>query len=254
MYKQYLNFTKNGIYSEDMGVISCSLSSGMYEESLGANRNIVEQQNSFTDRRYFKRVSLDPIEFEMTIALMDDTDESQIDYICEWLLNDYYEELYFEDEVDKIYYCIPTSQPTITHNGMNQGYITIHMRCFDGYLYSQEITKTFDLSTNPTEGTTITLLNDGHVEVSPLVTITMNDTSVKIINQTTNESTEFSQLLSGEIITLDNENEEIATNQVGMYRFENHNDVFIRILPSSTQFKVTGKCTLTFKYRTKRKF
>jgi predicted phage tail component-like protein len=254
MIKHYLNFTKNGIYSGDMGVISCSLSSGMYEDNLGANRNIIETQNSNTDRRYFKRISLDPIEFELNLALEDGMDESQIDYICSWLINDYYEELYFEDEVDKIYYCLPTSQPKITHNGMNQGYITIQYRCFDGYLYSQEIPETFDLSANPVAGTTITLNNDGHVEVSPLVTITMNESNVTILNLTTNESTEFTNLLVGEIITLDNENEEITTNQTAINRYANHNDVFMRILPSSTQFKVTGKCTLTFTYRTKRKF
>jgi phage-related protein len=254
MFKHYTNFTKNGIYSGDMGVISCSLSSGMFEESLGGNRNIIEQQNSITDRRYFKRIALDPIEFDLNLALEDWVDEFQIDSICQWLLNDYYEELYFEDEMDKIYYCMPTSQPMITHNGINQGYITIHMRCFDGYLYSQEIIKTFDLSANPTDGTTINVINDGHVETYPLVTITMNDTSVKIINLTTNESTEFNNLLVGEIITLDNKNEEISTSLSAVNRYDNHNDVFMRILPSSTQFKVTGKCTLSFKYRTKRKF
>jgi hypothetical protein len=82
----------------------------------------------------------------------------------------------------------------------------------------------------------------------------MNDTSVKIINLTTNESTEFNNLLVGEIITLDNKNEEISTSLTAVNRYDNHNDVFMRILPSSTQFKVTGKCTLSFKYRTKRKF
>lgn len=254
MYKQYLNFTKNGIYSGDMGITHVSLSGGLFDEAIGGNRTIVEQQNSLTDRRFFRRISTDPIEFDMALYLEDEMDDVQIDSVIEWLLNDYYEELYFEDEVDKIYYCLPISQPRIVHNGLNQGYITIQMRCYDEYLYSQEITKVFDLFNNSIEGSTITLYNYGHVEVKPLVTIEMNDTSVKIINLTTNESTEFNNLLVGETITLDNENEEISTDQSAIYRFDNHNDLFIRILTQSNQFKVIGKCKLTFKYRTKRKF
>jgi phage-related protein len=237
-----------------MGVTHVSVSSGLYEDDIGANRSIVEQQNSQTDRRYFKRISLDPNEFELNLLLDDDVTENQIESIFSWLLNDYYEELFFENEIDKIYYCMPISKPKIMHNGMNEGYISIQMRCFDGYLYSREMTKTFDLSANPSSGTTITLPNDGHVEVYPLLSIALNDTALTILNLTTNESTELTNVMSGETITLDNENEEITSSLAGVYRFDNHNDVFVRILTPSNQFKVTGKCTLTFTYRTKRKF
>lgn len=254
MIKQYLNFTKNGINSRDMGVLHVSIDSGMYTESLGGNRTIQEQQNSETDRRYFKRLSTEPIEFDMHVLLYEEMDEYQIDEVLSWLMNDYYEEMFFEDEVDKIYYCLPISKPTVTHNGMNQGYITIQMRCFDGFLYSQEIKRTFDLSNNVADGTTVSLVNDGHFEVYPKMTILAKESTIKVINLKTNESTEITDLLIGETVNLDNENEEISTDVVGEYRFDNHNEVFVRILKSVNQFKVIGKCVITFEYRYRRKF
>jgi phage-related protein len=242
------------MYSGDMGVISCSLSSGLYEDDIGANRNIIEQTNNQTDRRYFNRIQRDPYEFELNLLLEEGRTDEQIQSIFKWLLNDYYEELYFEDEVDRVYYCLPISQPKLFHNGLNQGYITIQMRCYDSYLYSREITSVFELSSNPVEGSTITLSNDGHTDILPFITILAKESTIKLQNLVTNEVTQFTGLNVGETITLDNENEEITTNVVGEYRFSNHNDVFVRILPSGNQFKVNGKCVLTFKYRYRSKY
>lgn len=254
MLKHYTSFTYNGINSLDMDITHVSTDSGLYQESLGGNRTIKETQNSTSDRRYFNRIGLDPIDFDLIIMFNEPVTIEQQDFICAWLIQDYYQELYFEDELDKIYYCMVNGRPTINHNGLGEGYITFPMRCFDGYLYSREIIQTFDLTANTSSGTNITLYNDGHVEVYPLVTIALQDTSVTLLNLTTNESTQFTNVLSGETLTLDNENEEISTSIAGMYRYANHNDVFMRILPPSTQFTVTGKCTLTFDYRNKRKF
>lgn len=254
MIKQYLQFTKNGINSWDMGVTHVSIDSGLYQDNIGANRNIVEMVNTQTDRRYFKRISRDPVELDMNLMLDENMSDDEIDSVMSWLINEYYEELYFEDEVDKIYYVLPSTQPQINHNGNNQGYITIKFRCYDGFIYSREINQTFDLSSNTTNGTNITLFNDGHMDIYPLITINVKDTNITILNLTTNESTQLTNLSNGENITLDNETEEITTDIPGTYRFDNINDVFIRILTPSTQFKVTGKCVLTFAYRYKRKF
>lgn len=254
MIKHYLNFTYNGKKSGDMGVTHVSTSSGLFQENLGANRNIIEQQNNQTDRRYFNRISLEPIEFEMNIMFNVPLTDEQLDPIFSWLLQDYYRELYFDDDVDKIYYCMVSSQPTVTHNGNGEGYITLTMRCFDGYIYSRENTYSFDLSANTLSGTTITLTNSGHVDVNPLVTIYAEQSDITILNLSTNESTQFTGLDVGETIILDNENEEISTSKLNTYRYDNHNDVYLRILAPSNKYKVTGVCTLTFKYRYKRRF
>jgi phage-related protein len=255
MYKHYLNFTKNGINSRDMGVTHVSLDSGLFDEGIGANRTIIEQQNNQTDRRYFKRISLDPIEFEMALLLDDDMTDAQIKDIFKWLLNDYYEELFFEDEADRIYYCIPISQPRIVHNGMNQGYIVIQMRTYDGYLYSREIIRTFDFTANTAEGMNFSLHNEGDEEIYPFITITFGESSVGITNLVTNETTWFTGILLNEIITLDNEKQEISTNAgFGVYRHDNHNDMFMRIIKGTNNYKIVGKCTLEVKYRYKSKF
>lgn len=254
MIKQYLNFTYNGVSSSDMGVTHVSVNSGLFQDSLGSNRTIVEQQNNLTDRRYFKRVSLDPIEIEMNIMFNQPMSDTQYDSIFSWLLQDYYKELYFESDVDKIFYCMPNGKPIINHNGGGEGYITITMRCFDGYLYSRQFSYFFDLSFNTSTGTTITLTNNGQTDIYPSLTILVKEASITILNLTTNESTQLTGLSVGETITLDNENEEISTDVAGVYRFSNLNDTYVRVLSPSNQYKVTGKCALTFNYRYKRKF
>jgi phage-related protein len=234
-----------------MGVTHVSVSGGLFDEGIGGNRTIVEQQNNETDRRYFKRIAREPIEFEMNLLLDDDMTDEQIHNIIDWLVNDYYEELFFEDETDRIYYCMPSSQPRIIHNGMNQGYITIEMRCYDAYLYSREITRTFDLSDNPVTGTTISLVNDGHVEVYPIMTVQFGETSVEIINLRTNETLTISGVDVGETITIDNAKEEIVSD---IPRYDNHNEIFLRLLRGNNDVKIVGKCTVEFQYRYKQKY
>lgn len=255
MIKQYTSFTYNGNDSTGMGVTHVSVNSGLYQDNLGGNRNLIEQQNSLSDRRYFKRVSLEPIQLDMNIMFNSSTlTESQYDTIFSWLMQDYYKELYFDTNVDRIYYCMPISQPVINHNGGGEGYITISFRCFDGHIYSRDNTYSFDLSNNIVGGSTITLTNSGHVDVYPKMTILAKESNITILNLTTNESTQLTGLNIGETITLDNENEEISTDVAGVYRYSNLNDTYVRILSPSNQFKVTGKCLLTFEYRYKRKF
>jgi phage-related protein len=257
MIKQYLNFTYNGINSRDMGCSHVSLNSGLYEENIGGNRTIIEQQNSQSDRRYYRRISIEPIEFEMTIMLNDSIINSQtatVDSVIVWLMQDYYKELYFDNEVDKIYFCMPISNPVFHHDGSGKGYIVLNMRCFDGYIYSSEITKVYDLSSNYAMGTEFYIYNDGHADIYPLMIIEAKEPTIEINNKTTQENTKFTGLLVGEKITLDNENEEITTSVNGVYRFSNHNDVFFRLIPPKNLVNIQGNCIVTLKYRYKRKF
>jgi phage-related protein len=254
LIKQYLNFTYNNIKSTDMGISHVNVDGGLFNEGLGANRNVIEQQNSLSDRRYFKRISLEPIQLDMVMMFNQAMTDTQLDNIFSWLMQDYFKELYFDINTDRIYYCMPINQPSVTHNGNGEGYLTITMRCFDGYIYSSEINSSFDLSTNTATGTTVTLNNSGHVDIYPLMTIVAKEANITIYNNTTRESTQLTGLSVGETITLDNENEEISTSVAGVYRFSNLNDVYVRILSPSTSYKITGKCVVTFKYRYKRKF
>ena len=254
MIKHYTSFTYNNIKSGDMGVTHVSLNSGLYEDAIGASRTLVEQISTQSDRRYYKRMSLEPFEFQMHILLNTKMTDAQIESIYAWLLQDYYKELYFENEIDKIYYCMPVSNSTITHNGNGEGYLTLNMRCYDAYLYSREITRSFDLSTNVTAGTNVNLINDGHTDIYPILTILAKEAVINILNLTTNELTQFTGLSVGETVTIDNYNEEISTSVAGVHRYDNHNDIFLRILKPNNNFKVTGKCVLTFRYRYRRKY
>jgi phage-related protein len=237
-----------------MGVTHVSLDSGLFEEQLGGNRTIVEQQNEQTDRRYYKRISLEPIELEMAIMFNSKMTDTQMDSIFLWLMQDYYKELYFENQLDRVYYCMPVSAPSVFHNGNGEGYIKLQMRCFDGYIYSREITNTYDLSSNYAMGTEFYIYNDGHVDIHPLITIEAKEPTIEINNKTTQENTKFTDLLVGEKITLDNETEEITTSINGVYRYSNHNDVFFRLVSPRNLVNIQGDCIVTIKYRYKRKF
>lgn len=253
MIRQYTNFQYNGSNSIDMGVTHCSVDSGLYEELFTARRTLVETQTE--NRRYFKKIINEPLEFPMALYFDQELTQENIQAHVKWLFPDYYKPLYFENQVDRIFYCMPIDEPIIRHNGAGQGYLVVNMRCFDAYIYARPVTHTFDLSANTVSGMTIVLDNTGDIDVYPVLEITnlVDNQTVKIVNNVTNEETTFTGLSLGEVVTLDNDKEEISTSVPGVYRFSNHNDVFLRIVGLQNQFTVYGQCNLEFTYQCKYK-
>lgn len=251
--RERLNFNFDGIWSGDFGLIQISTDSGMYDEAMGASRSIVETKMNGNDKPLFSRIEESPLSFDMTIAFTDKFTDDDIDGIIRWLFVDYYKPLYFEGKEDRIYYCLPEGEPKIVHNGLQQGYFTISMRCDSARIYSPYV-----ITNNETiTGTkTITVTNDGHTDIYPEISIRKVGAGTITIESLDDfgQIFQIKDLTNGEDIYLNSEKEIIQTDIVGVWRYDKIIGEFPRLVYGQNRFKITGDCVIQFRYKNKYKF
>lgn len=194
------DFRYNGIESSTMKLWNVQISGGWMEEPFSSNREIQEISVKDRDRPYFQRIQLSPLEFELNFAFTEAWDKTLMQQIKQWLCQPYfkpfilYDDITTVDEVeviDKIYYCMMVSDPKILHNGLNEGYCTLHFRCDSPYAYSPISTVTSNCSANPIGGTSLTIVNSGDVNCYPKITFTKvldgnAEADISIINTSNN--------------------------------------------------------------------
>ena len=252
--KDKLHFNFDGIWSHAYKLIHIVLDSGMYEETFVAERNIVETNINGSDKPLLHRVETSPLEFDMTIAFEEGFSDNTINQIIQWLFqDDYYRPLYFEGKEDRVYYCMPVGEPSIIHNGLSQGYFNITMRCNSSRIYSPvNITQNETITTNKT----ITIVNDGHYDIFPEISIVKNGAGHIVIESLddNNDIFEIRDLTNMEDLYLNCEKEIIETDLTGVTRYNKLNGEFPRILIGTNRFKITGACTIQFRYKKNYKF
>lgn len=251
--KERLNFNFDGIWSEELGLINISTDSGMYSETMVASRSINETKIKGSPKPLLHDIEDSPLSFEMTIAFVDEYTDEDIDRIIRWLFVDYYKPLFFEGKEEKVYYCLPVDDATIVHNGLKQGYFTITMRCDSSNVYSQ-----FVISNKETVTTskTITLMNDGHFDVYPEISITKIGAGTITIESLDDFGSIFEvrDLTNQEDIYLNSEKEIIETDIVGVWRYDKIIGEFPRLVYGQNRFKITGSCTIQFRYKSRYRF
>lgn len=131
-----INFSYDGYKSADMGLINCKIDDGMFEEVFMSKTEIHEIDVSGRDKPYFQGIKREPLEFELTFALVDGYDERKIREIARWLSPSYYKPFYTTDNPNRIFYCMMKGDSLLVHNGSKEGYITITMRCDSPYSYT----------------------------------------------------------------------------------------------------------------------
>ncbi|MNF57841.1 Phage tail protein [compost metagenome] len=248
-----LHFTYDNIKSKDMGVIQINMDSGLFDEHYLPSTNIVEEKVPGRDTPYFIRLEREPITLSFSILFENELTDEEARKIGRWLNQDYYKPLIFDSHPHKIFYCRYTGNPRLLHNGCQQGYATLEMRCNSPFAYSPVYEETFDLSTNSTTGTMIKIINSGDYDISPIIEIDkVENGDISIVNTSDGgETLELTALTNGEKVIVDCEIEEIETDIVGVLRYDNHNDVFLSLPRGTNHIKVFGKCRLTFKYEFK---
>jgi phage-related protein len=246
--KQSLNFNYDGVWSEEYGVVHVVLDSGMYEETLVATRDINETKVRGNSKPMLYGVEDSTLSFDMTIAFEKRFTDDDVDRLIRWLFSNHYKPLYFEGKEDRVYYCMPTGDSNIIHNGLNEGYIAITMRCDSPYVYSQNIiTPKETVSTTKT----ITLQNDGQFTVFPEISLKKSGNG-KITIESLDDGGdifEITYLANGEDIYLNCEKEIIESDAPGVYRYDKLNGHFPRINYGANRFKITGACTIQFRYK-----
>lgn len=253
--RQSLHFNYDGKSSRDFGVIHVNIDGGMFDETLVANRTIVETDVRGSDTPLFHSVEEEPLEFNLVIAFTKKFTDEDIDNVILWLFKDEYRPLYFEDKPNKIYYCMPVNDSRIVHNGLRQGYITLNMRCKSSKIESPiYVTPTYDLSNN-TGDYKINIENTGHVDVFPEISIEkVGDGHITFIKN--GEIFEIRNLTDREQIYINTEKEIIETDIVGVTRYENvvgdFHDMILEL--GDNEYIIQGTCKLRFRYKFKYRF
>jgi phage-related protein len=255
--KDSLYFNFDGISCKTYSLMNVNTGgSGMFEETFNASRSINETKVRGSDTPLFGGVDEDPLQFTLNIAFTKQQwTDSDIDNIIVWLFQDVYKPLYFEDKPNKIYYCIPTGDASIAHNGLKQGYLTLTMRCKSSKVYSpQQTSQLYDLSTNAGHYA-VNINNTGHVDIYPEISITkIGDGNVTFTNN--GEVFEIMNLTNLEQIYINCEREIIETDAVGVYRYDDVvGDYFDMVLKrGNNTIYIDGNCKVQFKYMFKYKF
>lgn len=251
--KDKLKFNFDGIWSDTYGLINVVLGSEMYEETLVASSEIVETKIRNNSKPLYHGTEDSPLEFDMVIAFEDGFDDSKLDSVIKWLFKKYYRPLYFEGKENRVFYCKPTGDSNISHNGLQEGYFTITMRCDSSNIYSPIVTTPLEVVTT---SKTITIVNDGHLEIYPEISFKKTGNGIIVIESLDdgNSIFEVRDLTDLEDIYIDSGREIIQTDAVGVYRYDKVVGEFPRLLIGTNRFKITGSCNIQFRYKKKYRF
>jgi predicted phage tail component-like protein len=251
--KDSLDFNYAGISSRDMGVVNVNLNKGLLEEQFIANRTIREVSVRGNDRPYFQEIEQEPLQFELSFFFTDGFDSDRVREVARWLgAQSYYQPLYFENDPERIFYCLVVESPRIIHNALQQGYVTLTFRCDSPYSYSPVYeSSTFDYSNNTINGTDYVFENQGDLPIKPIIYIEKVDYGeVKIVNLSNHgEELIISDLVDGENIVIDCQLETIETNFSMVNRYKDHNGVFLEMVYGDNYLKIYGKCKIKWKYQ-----
>jgi Phage tail protein len=97
------------------------------------------------------------------------------------------------------------------------------------------------------------IINTGDVVCKPEIWIKKvnGDGDVKLINETNGLSMEFKNLIEGETVYVDCENEDIVSDRPLTYRYNDHNNVFIELDVGENHLTGEGNFELTMRYEFK---
>jgi predicted phage tail component-like protein len=250
--REAIEFTFDGISSEDMGVIIASPSGGLYNETFLPTRNIVETTVANRYKPYHQRVELSPLSFSLSIFIEEWRDRQNLRQIAKWLMKDYYVPLTFETNPDRIFYAIIDGDSSLIHNGCKDGYIELNVRCNSPFTYShpQIFESIHDTLIPATE--TLQLLNSGDMTVKPKMWITKlsGDGSISIENEESGQIMTIANLQDGEKVFIDMENEEIVSDLeiLNVYRHGDHNNVWLELVEGENTLNCTGSFDIEIEY------
>lgn len=132
-----MNFTYDGISSEDFGVVMVNSGSGLFKEPFLANRTINEKSTASRDVPLFTGVSEKPLSFPLTIFIEEWEKRDNLRAIARWLNQKEYKPFWFETNPDRVVEALVEGTPQLIHNGIKDGYVTLNIRCKTHYYTSQ---------------------------------------------------------------------------------------------------------------------
>lgn len=223
-----MSFTYDGESSDDYGVVLVQNGAGTFNESLFSNRQIITQNIPGRDVPIFRRVQSEPLVIPITIWVKDWKDKNNIRAIARWLRKDTYKPLIFESNTEHIYYAVAQGEPSITHNGNQEGTISLQFICNSPYSYSALKTDIIECRGIETRS----YFNDGDVSIRPQLKLTKRngDGNIKIKNERNGQEMIFTNIYNNEVLYVNGENEQIVSsleNISNRFIIEQHNNVWL---------------------------
>lgn len=143
-----LHFHFAGRKSTDFGIINVNIAeTSLFNESVMGVKSIREVSIPGRDEPYFIETEEEPKTLELRFGFPEPWNDQLISEVIKWLSVNTYEPLFFEGNIDRVYYAMPIDSINKIHNGLKEGYLTLQMRCNSSKSYSHEIkTKFYDTS------------------------------------------------------------------------------------------------------------
>lgn len=254
-----MSFTYDGISSEDFGVMMINSGTGLFKEPFLANRSIIEKTIAWKNVPLLTRVEEKPLSFPLTIFVEEWEKRNNLRAIARWLNQIDYKPLWFESNPDKIVYALIDGASQLIHNGLQEGYITLNVRCKTHHFHSHP--RTYLKTVNGSAEDYIN--NDGDEDFAPFLEIKKRGNgNVKIETYMEGQKIntfEIKNMLDGEVAYVNCRDEQIrssyANNERYLYDLFN-NDYLVFTLgniyntESSTKIVFTGNFDFKMDYET----
>ena len=244
------HFSYDRIKSIDMGVTMQYINKNLDSIHFGINRTVNEEY--IGDTNYFQGVSNKPMEFDIEIAKLDGNkwtlNERQ--KISRWLFQNDYKEFISCDYPYIKYYAIFTEKTVRWDNGINEGFITAHVKIKDPYAYSSMFIERHVLE-NTENIIYIENMSNLNEYIYPVFEFTsLENQDVTFINLYDNlPPCKIDNLHKGEKIIIDNINEEVESDLPNSFRLSDFNMEWFRLVYGVNQIKIIGKIDLKIKYQ-----
>lgn len=249
------DFIFDGIKSSDMGLYVVSIDGGLHRDTIYGGQSIIEGKVGKKPNPYFLRTEKQPIEFEVVFSLLEGkwTPEKRFE-IAKWLIHDDYKSFQTVDDLGKFYYTMVINPWELEYAGDDKGYVRVTFRTDAYHAWSPVYFQTFDLRNNLTT-TNIILENKSNVckYYYPKVEFTLDGDSTGITLKNLNDGGrefKFENLNLGETISVNNGSsgvKAIVSDLAGVYRLDNFNKKWLRLVYGQNNIQVTGKCILKIK-------
>lgn len=184
-----MHFEFAGETSETHGLYNINLGRGMGREPFVADAELIEEVIEGRDKPYFQDLKRRPLTFTVSFGFKEPWDSAKIRSVARWLTSPkIYQPLRFYNDIEdiddsRIFFALFVDSADVIHNYVNEGYITLTVRCDAPWAYLP--IEEHDIgSTTP-----FVLANLGDMPMFPKIQITKTtDHGPVTITNTTNGS------------------------------------------------------------------